>query len=807
MESLAQDIRYGMRTLLRSPGFASVAIIALALGIGANSAIFSVVNAVLLRPLPYREPDRLVWVSQYFQRSDSSFVLFPDFIGWREQSGVFEDMAAYGNGDFNVTGGPESERVAGVRVTANLFSLLDVHPDLGRALLPEEDRPGGAPVVVLSHALWQRRFGGDRNAIGKTIILDSNPFTVVGVMPSTFQFPDEPKAELLIPTALLNKIDWSEKQLALVRVIARLKPGITLDQALANLSIINQRLVEDSPQNLARNRASVQIRMVPLHRKLVGNAQPVLLLLLGAVGFVLLVACANVANLQLARAMLRQREMAVRAALGAGRIRLIRQLLTESVLLTSVGGFIGLAMAYWSLDLLSAFANQSVLLFKTIGIDRWVLAFTFGAAVLTGILSGLAPAVAASRPDLSESLKQGGPRVTGSYGHQRLRSFLVVFEIALTMVLLVGFGLLMRSFLRLTGVNPGFDSSHVLAARLEHSEYNYDNVTLQLAFFRQLLRRIETLPGVESVGAASHLPLLGYTNRTTVAIDGQPPPLAQDAPIPIGAVSSEYFRAMRIPVILGRHFTEQDSETAPLVVIVNESFAHRFLPGEDPIGKRVKRGLPQGPWLTIVGVVRDIRHLGLDTDPTAEIFVPYYQYMVPWMTVVIRGQADVRSLVPAIRAQAFTLDKNLPLYDIATMEERLQNSVISRRQNMWLLGIFAGLALILALVGVYGMMAYSVSQRTQEIGVRMTLGASRTEVLKLILRQGMVLTLTGVGCGLAIALALSQLLSGMLYGIRPTDPLTLVGVSFVLTATTLLACYIPARRAVKVDPNVALRHE
>jgi putative ABC transport system permease protein len=638
---------------------------------------------------------------------------------------------------------------------------------------------------------------------------------MVGVMPPTFQFPDQLKAELFIPATLPAKVDWNEQLLFVVQAIARLKPGVTLERAGADLSVINQRLIAESPI-LALARSAAQIKLLSLHKKLVGDVRPALLLLFGSVGLVLLVACANVANLQLARAATRHREMAVRAALGAARHRLARQLIIESLLVTAIGGAIGILICHWSMDLLRALTSQNILFVQNVRVDAWVLLFTFVVVAVIGVLSGLAPALVASKPDLNETLQQGSPRFAG--GHGRVRSLLVVFQLALTVVLLIGWGLLIRSFIRLTRIDPGFDPRNVLTAKLERSEGNDSEARLR-EFFERLLESIQTLPGVQSVGATSHLPLAGYfwlsgvsgyTKFSTVTVEGRPHPAAdQSRPIPFGVVSSSYFQTMGIPLLAGRHFRGQDRVDAPGVAIINEASARRFFPDEDPIGRRVQVQIDsqQAPLLSVVGVVREVRHLGLDTEPSPEIYVPYLQHPVPFMTLVVRTQSDPKTLVPAIKAQVFSLDKDLPVYDIATLQERIKESVAPRLHNLWLLGIFAALALILAAVGVYGMMAYSVTQRTQEIGIRIGLGAEPHDVLKLVVRQGAGLTLIGVGVGLTVALALTRVLSSLLFGVTATDPVTFGGVALLLTAVALLACYIPARRATKVDPVVALRHE
>jgi len=815
IEELWQDVRYGLRMLRKNPGFTMVAVLTLALGIGVNSAAFSLVSAVLIRPLPFKAADRLFWITEFYPRSKVSYVLAPYFVGWRQHSQVFEELAAYGSGispfvNLVIPNGGDPERVSNAAVSANLFSLLDVRPSQGRAFLPEEDRPGAAPVAMLSHALWQRRFGANPAAIGKTVALDGRPFTVVGVLPASFRFPAEVQGEVFTPIGLPSESIWDERTLYLLKVIGRLKPGVSPEQAASDLSAIGKRLMAGYPRGQARIRSGMQVRIMPLHRKLLGEVQPALLVLVVAVGFVLLIACSNVANLQLSRAVSRQREMAVRATLGAGRARLVRQLTVESILLAGIGAGVGLVLANGCMSIFRAISTDALGLSYGLFIDRivldWrVLAFAAGTAVVAGVLSALAPALLLSKVDVNESLKHAGSRSTGSQHHQRVRGLLVISELALTLVLLVGWGLLIRSFMRLTDVDPGFRTSNIFTAQIELPDVSYSDSADIAGFFQQLLRKIGEIPAIEFAEATSDLPLMGFFSKVSVRFEGEPHPAAGQAPlVPLRRVSPGYFRAMGIPLIAGRGFTDFDNGRVQ-VAIVNQSFAETYHPETSVLGKLVYLGRPTPT--EIVGIVRDVRHDGLHVGPSPEIFVPYQQDPYALVTLVIRSNLDPKTLRTAIQEQVLSLDKGLAIYNAATLEERLENSLRPRRTNLLLLGIFAALAFSLALIGISGVIAYSVSQRTQEIGVRMALGAQQNDVLALVMSQGARLVLVGLLTGLAMALAFTRILAGQLFGITAHDPVTLVGAAVALGVVALLACYFPARRATKVDPIVALRYE
>jgi putative ABC transport system permease protein len=796
--------------LMQKPGFTVAAVLALALGIGANSAIFSVVNAVLLRALPYKEPGQLI-VVQSTKRQDtrrSGSASYLDFADWKSQNQVFDDMAAFHSKGYTLTGVGEPERINGARASESFFSLLGVETFLGRSFLPEDDKPKGERVVVISQALWQRTFGSDPNIIGRSLTLDSQNYTVVGVLPASFSFPIEiEKADIWSPLALDGQL-LEQRGAHFLKVIARLKPGVSLQSAQAEITTIASRLEQQYPED---NTDRV-VTLNSLHEQLVGSIRPALLVLFAAVGFVLLIACSNVANLLLARASARQKEIAIRMALGASRGRIVRQLITESLILAFLGGGAGLLLALWGVESLIALSPASLPRLSGVGVDGWVLAFTLLISVFTGIIFGLAPALKASKPDLNDALKEGGRGSTEGFRGRNMRDLLVVSEMALALVLLISAGLLIRSFLRLQQVNAGFDPSNVLTMQIELPSSKYEEGAQVSAFYEQTLERIAALPGVESVGGINVLPMSGSNMRTSFEIKNRPvPPPGQEPLAETRAVTPDYFRTLRIPLLRGSEFTENYAKGSPGRMIINDSMARRFWPDEDPIGQRVSMGISldddnPAVW-EIIGIVGDVRHASLDVEPAPEMYVPHSQQPWSFLTVVVRASTDAMAMAGPVRDQVLAVDKNQPVSRIETLESRVSASVAQPRFYLLLLSIFAALALILAAVGIYGVLSYSVTQRMHEIGIRLALGATPFDVIKLVVGHGMMLALLGVAIGLIGAFMLTRLMSSMLYGVSATDPVTFAALALLLAAVALLASYIPARRATKVDPMVALRYE
>ena len=800
MDSFLQDIRYGIRGLFKRPGFTVVALIALALGIGANTAIFSLVNAVLLRPLPFAEPDRLIWVFGNIRNGGNRASVAPlDFLDYRNQNTTFEEFAAHIQVALNLTGNGEPERLTGVAVTGNYFQALGVKAALGRTFQLENETPGQEQVAVLSYGLWQKRFGGDPNIVNKTVTLDGKKVEVMGVMPQDFSFPQT--AQLWVPINFDFSPEMKQRKAHFMRPIGKLKPGVTLAQAQADTDIIARRLEEQYPDT----NTGWSLRLVSLREQLIGDTRPTLLLLFGAVGFVLLIACANVANLLLVRAATREREIALRTALGAGRFRIMRQMITESVLLSLVGGTLGALLAIWGVDLLVTLSGDSIPSTANVRIDATVLAFTFLISVGTGVLFGLAPALRTMKLNLSESLKEGGR--SGSEGGQRnrTRSALVVLESAVAVVLLIGAGLLIRSLIQLQNTNPGFDASNVLTMRVDLSRQKYSTPETAANFFTQLESRVGSLPGVENVGFVTELPLSGQPNDMPFTVEGRPPVAINDY---FGAdfrrVNTQYFSAFRIPLLRGRNFTEQEVQQSARVVVISELLASQVFPNEEPLGKRLITMMSKEPW-EIIGIVGDIRHRALESQPLSAMYFPTYQ--IGGTNLAIRTQGDPANLAAAVRKEVQAIDPDQPVAAVRTMDQWVDISVAEPRYRTALLGLFAGLALVLASTGIYGVMSYSVAQRTHEIGVRMALGARRFDVLKLVVRQGMVLVVIGVTLGLAGAFALTRVMASLLFGVTAKDPATFAGVALLLAVVAFVACYIPARRATKVDPLVALRYE
>ncbi len=806
--SLLQDLRYGARMLLRNPGFTTIAVLTLALGIGANSAIFSVVNAVLLRPLPYRDPDQIVAVSYYRVTRGLDGALGADFLEWRDQAKVFEQIAAYLFATTDLTGNGEPARLAAGYVSADLFSTLGVGPALGRGFTHAEDQPGGAPVVILSHSLWRSRFGGDPQVIGRTLTLSGQNRTVIGIMPPGFQFLRE--VDVWLPLALNVTQELSRARSHIVSVIARLRPGVSLEAAREDLTVILRRTQQSFPNWYT----DVQVRVSRLSERLVGDVRLALLVLFGAVAFVLLIACSNVANLLLARATARQKEMAIRAAVGAGRLRLVRQLLTESLLLSLAGGAAGLLGAIGSVKLLVRTNPGGIARIEESGVDGYVLGFTCAVAALTGLIAGVLPALRASKTDVSETLKA---QLTGRLAPGRgLRALpaLMIAEIALALVLLVGAGLMTKSFLRLLAVPKGFNPDGVLTLALSPSFAKYPPESPQRrAYYQELLARIQSLPGIQSADLASFLPLAGPNLRLRFEIEGRPPFERGKEPfVEVNLISPTYFQTMGMQMHAGRPFAAQDGAEAPQVAIINETMARRFFPNENPIGRQLL--LPNRTnSKSIVGVVGDTRHLGLDREANPEVYLPYLQYPNYVMSLVVRAasgkasQASLSSLAAAMRNQALAQEPNEPVNQITTMDQRLSDSVAPRRFYVILLAIFAAVALVIATVGIYGVISYGVGQRTLEIGIRMALGAEPRDVLGMVVRQGMRLTLIGVALGLIAALALTRVMQSLLFNVSATDPMTFMSITLLLIGVALIAGYLPARRVTKVDPQTALRRE
>jgi putative ABC transport system permease protein len=804
MDNLLNDLRYGVRALLKSPGLSIVAIIALALGIGANTAIFSVVNAVLLRPLPFKEADRLVmvWDSQPkagIRTGVASYLMFSE---WKQQNQVFDHVAAVAGQSVNLAIGDDPERVYGLRVSHDFFSMLGIEPALGRAFLEEEQQPGKNRVALLSHALWQRRFSGDTEVIGRQVTLSAESYTVVGVLPPDFQSPTFTltRPDILVPLP----ID-PERRRYYLTVMARLKPGVTLARAQTDMDAVASR-VAGAYQEIDDERGA---NIVPMHEQMVGRVRAVLLIFLGAVGFVLAVACANVANILLARAAARQKEIAIRSALGASRKRLVRQLLTESVLLSLIGGAAGLLVAVLGLDLLVASLPENMPRAREINLDVYVLGFTFAVSVVSGLIFGLAPALQFSKPDLNEALKESGATLAGSLKRNRLRSLLLISEMALALVLLVGAGLLIKSFARVLGVNPGFDPKNTLTMVVSLPRQKYPTPGQQGEMFRSLVERVGNLPGVESAGVVNSLPLSGSQEGRSFRIEGRTGSVYDvDRELGFRVASPDYFRTMSIPLLRGRLFNERDTAASPGAVIVNRELARRFFPDEDPIGKRVRLGgQPEGVWSEIVGVVGDVNHQGLDEERHSEIYAPYLQLPTNSMYLVVRAGADPTALVGAIRGEVQTIDSDQPVHNVMTMEERISSSVAQRRFPMFLLSVFAAVALVLAAAGIYGVMSYSVTQRTREIGIRLALGATEGQVLRLVVGHAMAVTLIGVGIGLGGAFALTRVIKSLLYSVSATDAITFVGIPLLLIGVALGASFIPAWRATRISPMAALRYE
>jgi putative ABC transport system permease protein len=807
MHKLLQDLRYAVRTLLKKPGFTLIAITTLALGIGASTAIFTVVDAALLRGLPYKSPEQLyhLWEStpqkEYAQREFS----YPDYQDYQNNQ-VLEGIGAYTGGGVIMTGRGEPERVPAPAASANFFSVLGVEAMLGRTFQPGDDKPGAPRVTVLSYGMWQRRFGGDKGIIGQSLTLNGDSYTIVGVLPASFQFAFRP-ADLWRPYQP-TEAQLTRRFMHGTNLIGRLKPGVDSQQAQTELSVIASRIEHDFKES----HAGTSLRLVPLQEQVIGQVKPILLVLLAAVGFVLLIACANVASLFLTRSLSRQKEVGIRAALGASRWRVVRQLLTESVLLSLAGGAAGLLIAYWSVAALVAALPENQLnalpFLKSLHIDPKILAFSFGLSLLTGITFGLAPALRSSRLDLNEVLKEGGRNTSGGSGH-RLRSVLVMSEIALAVVLLVGAGLMMKSLLRLLQANVGFNPQNVLTMTVVLPAGKYNEANRQVGFHDQLRERVRALPGVNGAGTVDNLPLQGG-NTTRFNVEGDPiPPPGQAIEANFRVVSESYFQTLGVPLIAGRMFDERDNADATGVVIIGKSLADRVFAGRDPIGRRLVYTSGQTPPVQVVGVVGDVKIGGLDETIKPVLYYSYRQIPGIATNLVVRTDGDPTALAAAVRSETRTLEPDVAIFNVRAMEELISSSpaAFMRRFPALLISIFAGVALLLASIGIYGVVSFSVSQQTHYIGVRMALGAQASDILKMVMKQGLTLAVLGVAVGVVAALGLMRLLRSLLFEVQTTDAATFALVVSTLFGVALLACYLPARRATKVDPLAALRYE
>lgn len=813
MDTILKDSRYAVRGLIKRPGFAAIALITLALGIGANSAIFSVVNSIVLRPLPYQDSSRLMvlWGNLGTSGLSETELSAPEFVDVQQQCQSFDNVAAYTIEGFNLSGLDQPERLRGASVSASLFATLKVQPSLGRTFLEEEDQFEHDRVVVLSHALWQRRFGGDTSILNRTITLDGQTVTIVGVMPAGFQFPEK-DTELWRPLAFSpDLLTENNRGSHFLNVVARLRPNIQAAQAQAELNTVTARLSVDHKTTYPRG---FSLAVKSLQEDRVGaNLRKALFILLGAVGLVLAVACANVAHLLLANAAARHREIAVRSALGASRRRIVRQFLTESVLLSAIGAVAGLLLAIWGVRLLVGLIPKDTPRVEEIALDYRVVIFTLGISMLTGVLFGLFPALQASKADLNETLKEGGRGGVEGPRRLRLRNALVISEFALALVLLIGAGLLVKSFQRLQVVNPGFEPAKLMTMRVALPESKYDTLAKSQAFFEQLFQRVEVHPEVESIGAINLLPFGGGGGDRSFSIEGQQIPEGQPRPDEqVRFVSAGYFKAMGIPLLKGRDLTNHDVASSTPVIIINQATANKFWPGGDALGKRIFFSRREPKMYEIVGIVGNVKHRGLDLEDRPEIYIPAFQPLfagahIPPMYLVIRTKGEPDSVTALLRNEVAAIDPDQPLSSVLTMQQRISESVAPRRFNMFLLSLFAGLAVLLASVGIYGIMAFSVTQRTHEIGVRVALGARGSDVFRMVLRKGFSLAGIGVVLGLAIAFGTTRLLSSLLFGVSATDPWIFVIDALLLIAVALVACYVPARRATRIDPLEALRYE
>jgi len=811
MDTIIKDIRYGVRGLLKHPGFTGLVVITLALGIGASTAIFSVVNSVVLRHLPYRTAERIVAIQEHDPNGKRGQSTSANFYDWRQQNTVFEHLSAIKITTTNLALSDHAERIDLAQTNADFFDIFGSTPQYGRLFIPQDEQAGHEPVVVMSHALWQRRFGSDPSLVGKSITLDGRNYNVVGIAPPGFQYPDKTELWLpplrLVPELYPDQDVTQTRRMGYLTVVALLKPGVSLQQAAGEMETITARLRQQYPDS---NNKRFN-RVVSLHQHLVGDTNKLLWLLLGAVTFVLLIGCANVANLLLASGASRQKEIAIRVSLGASRWRVIRQLFTESMLLALIGGVVGLLIAFWGVAAITKLLPTDFPRLDEIQIDLRVLGFTFVASMLTGILFGLVPALQVSRSDIQEAIRETGRGASGSRRQSRFRQALIVVEVALSVVLLAGAGLLFRSFLRLQSVDAGFVSQQVLTARLTPSGTNFANDADYAKFYNGVIEKVGAIPGVQDAGIINTLPL--FKGPTAgFRVEGRPVTTPDKWPsVNYRVVSPNYFRAMGVPVLQGRAYTDRDNQNAPLVMMVNQQLAREIFPDENPVGKRITFGGTntdgQPRWFEIVGVVANVRSVELREAPTAELYFSSQQDLWPAMSLVVRSSVEPSSLSASVRQAVNEVDRSVPVADVKTMDHVVSESITQPRFNLFLLGLFSAVAMILSAAGIYGVTAYTVTQRTHELGIRIALGAQVGDVLKMILGQGMAVIGIGLVAGLAAAFGLMRLLRSLLFGVGENDPLTFAAITGVLVLVALIACYIPARRATKVDPLVALRAE